>query len=399
VNSTEIEINFLTTSSIASKREGLIDHMQPKKILIAPDSFKGTLSSDQICEIISKSARDHFPDCKPISIPIADGGEGTVDSFLTCVGGKKRRLTVKGPFMEDVESFYGLLDNGYAVIEMAACAGLPLVEGRKDPLTSTTYGVGQLILDAINQDAKKIILGLGGSATNDGGCGAAAACGVKFYGANGQSFIPTGGTLADIRRIEAATLPTSQIEIRAMCDINNPMYGSQGAAYIFGPQKGADADDIVLLDEGLRHLDMIIKRDLGQHVADIPGAGAAGAMGAGMMAFFSATLQMGIEVVLDTVNFDDLLDNADLVITGEGSFDHQSLGGKAISGIARRAKKKSVPVIVITGGAEELPEAYDIGVTAIFTINRLPVDLSVSKSKSADNLKATIDNVFRLLNV
>ena len=371
--------------------------MQPKKILIAPDSFKGTLSSSQICEIVSQSALEHFPGCKTVSIPIADGGEGSVDSFLACVGGEKRRVIVKGPFMEDMESFYAMLDNGYAVIEMAACAGLPLVGGRKNPFTTTTYGVGQLILDAVNRGAKKIILGLGGSATNDGGCGAAAACGAQFYNANGQAFIPTGGTLADIHRIERGRLPIADVEITAMCDINNPMYGTQGAAYIFGPQKGASADDVVVLDKGLRHLDAMIQRDLGQNVADIPGAGAAGAMGAGMMAFFNATLKMGIEVVLDSVGFDHLLDGADLVITGEGSFDHQSLGGKAVIGIARRAKQKNVPVIVISGGAEVLPEAYDIGVTAVFTINRRPEDLSVSKGKSAENLSATVDNIFRLI--
>jgi len=373
--------------------------MKPKKILIAPDSFKGTLSSGQICEIVDRAIHKHFPGCKAISIPIADGGEGSVDSFLSCIGGEKKWVTVKGPYMEDMKSFYALLNNGYAIIEMAACAGLPLVGDQKNPLTSTTYGVGQLILDAVNQGANKIILGLGGSATNDGGCGAAAACGARFFSSDGQEFVPTGGTLKHISKIDLTNLHIPGIEITAMCDINNPMYGTRGAAYVFGPQKGADKDDIILLDNGLRCLDAVIQSDLGQQVADIPGAGAAGAMGAGMIAFFNATLQMGIEVVLDAVGFDSLLDDADLVITGEGSFDHQSLGGKAVSGIASRAKKKSVPVIVVTGGAEVLPEAYDIGVTAVFTINRLPEDLAVSKNKSADNLKATVENIFRLIDV
>ncbi|MCL2421595.1 MAG: glycerate kinase [Defluviitaleaceae bacterium] len=373
--------------------------MQPKKILIAPDSFKGTLSSAQICEIIAKAAHNRFPGCKIVSIPIADGGEGSVDSFLACAGGEKRWVTVKGPFMEDMKAFYAVLSNGCAVIEMAACAGLPLVGDNKNPFTASTYGVGQLILDAVNRGAKKIILGLGGSATNDGGCGAAAACGVQFIGVDGQNFIPTGGTLKDIQSIDLASLPAnlSGIEITAMCDINNPMHGTQGAAYIFGPQKGANADDVIILDNGLKHLEEGIKQCIGKDVANIPGAGAAGAMGAGMLAFFNATLKMGIEVVLDTVGFDSLLDDADLVITGEGSFDHQSLGGKAVMGIARRAKEKSTPVIVISGGAEELDQAYDMGVTAVFTINRRPEDLSVSKGKSAENLRATVDNVFRLI--
>jgi glycerate kinase len=260
-----------------------------KKVVLIPDSFKGTLNSKQICDIIGSKVKEHFPDCQVVSIPVADGGEGSVDCFLTALGGEKIHITAKNPYFEDMNSFYGLIDNGKtAVIEMAACAGLPLVEDRKDPRKTTTYGVGQLILDAANRGVKKIIVGLGGSSTNDGGCGAAAAVGIKFYNASGDEFVPTGGTLHEIERIDMSgkAKMLNDIEIITMCDIDNPMYGPTGAAYVFAPQKGADPEMVLLLDEGLKHLSKIIKRDLNKDLSKVPGSGAAGAMGAGMIAFF-----------------------------------------------------------------------------------------------------------------
>lgn len=369
------------------------------KIVIAPDSFKGTLSSSQICEIIARAAHTRFPDCEVVQIPIADGGEGSVDSFIAGIGGEKKRVVVKNPFMEDMEAFYGLVDEETAVVEMAACAGLPLAGERKDPLITTTYGVGQLMIEAVQAGAKKIIVGLGGSATNDGGCGAAAACGVKFFNKEGRDFVPTGGTLCEIDKINISGYDKrlASVEIIAMCDINNPMYGETGAAYIFGPQKGAGEDVVVRLDDGLRHLAWMLKRDLGIDVAAQPGAGAAGAMGAGMIAFFRASLRMGIDVVLDTVHFDKTIRGANFIITGEGSFDRQSLGGKAVCGIAARAKKANIPVLVIAGRADDLPEAYETGINSVFTINRAPEDFSTAQYKSAENLYATADNLFRLI--
>ena len=369
--------------------------MNPRKIIIAADSFKGTLTSAQVGGITAEVARQHFSDCEVINIPIADGGEGSVDCFLSCLNGDKKMLTVKGPLMKDMESFYAVLDNKTAVIEMAACAGLPLMGDKKDPFNASTYGVGQLINAAVQRGVNEIILGLGGSATNDGGCGAAAACGVKFYKSDGSVFIPTGGTLKYIEKIEPNIF--SAVKITAMCDIINPMHGESGAAYIFGPQKGASPKDVKILDEGLKHLDAVIARDLKKSVANVPGSGAAGAMGAGMLAFFNAELKAGIEVVLDTVGFDNLLEDADLVISGEGSFDNQSLGGKVVSGIAKRSKRRNVPLIVVAGGAQDLPGAYEIGVTAVFTINRLPESLKDSARKSSDNLRAEVDNIFRLI--
>lgn len=372
-----------------------------KKVVLIPDSFKGTLSSTQICGIIEQKVKEHFPKCEVVSIPVADGGEGSVDCFLSALGGEKVFVTVKNPYFEDMQSFYGILEDGKtAVIEMAACAGLPLVEDRKDPRKTTTYGVGQLILDAAKRGVKKIIVGLGGSSTNDGGCGAAAAVGVKFLNQRGEDFIPTGGTLHEIAKIDLAGKADvlRDIEIITMCDIDNPMYGPTGAAYVFGPQKGADPETVAFLDEGVKNLARVIKKDLGMDLSQVPGTGAAGAMGAGMMAFFDSKLQMGIETVLDTVNFSSVIADADLIFTGEGKMDTQSLRGKVVIGVAKRAKKQKVPVIVIAGGADEnIEEAYDMGVTAIFTINRLPEAFEKSRYKSAENLAFAMDNLLRLI--
>jgi len=300
-----------------------------------------------------------------------------------------------------MESFYGIIDDGnIAVIEMAACAGLPLVENRKNPKKTTTYGVGQLILAAAERGVKKIIVGLGGSSTNDGGCGAAAAIGVKFYNEKGSEFIPTGGTVHEITKIcmPCKNESLKGIEIITMCDIDNPMCGPTGAAHVFGPQKGANPEMVLFLDEGMKHLSEIIKKDLKKDLSEIPGTGAAGAMGAGMIAFFDSKLQMGIETVLDTVNFSSVISDADMIFTGEGKIDTQSLRGKVVIGVAKRAKKQGVPVIAVVGGADDgIDEAYDLGVTSIFPINRLPEAFETSRKKSVENMTFTADNILRLI--
>lgn len=372
------------------------------KFILIPDSFKGTLSSTQICEICHEKITKHFPGAEVVSIPVADGGEGSVDAFLAAVGGRHEHTTVKNPYFENMQSYYGLIDGGQtAVIEMASCAGLPLVEDRKNPLLTTTYGVGQQILTAAEKGVKKIIVGLGGSSTNDGGCGAAAAVGIKFYNQSGKEFIPTGGTLIDIAGIDFSgkSALLNGLEIITMCDIDNPMYGPAGASFVFGPQKGADADMVKELDKGIEHLSHILVRETGNDISQVPGTGAAGAMGAGMIAFFGSRLQMGIETVLDTVKFDELIRGADYIFTGEGKLDSQSLRGKVVIGIAQRAQKQQKPVIAIVGGAddEEIQSAYEMGVTAVFPINRLPQDFSVSREHSAENLGYTVDNILRLL--
>ncbi len=374
------------------------------KFLLIPDSFKGTLSSSKICWILKDEIAKIFPDADVISIPVADGGEGTVSAFLETVGGSLVHITVKGPFFEDVSCNYGILKDGTtAVIEMASCAGLPMVEGRKNPLKTTTYGVGEQILDAVSRGIKKIIIGLGGSCTNDAACGLAAALGIKFYDKDGQDFIPAGGTLSRIERIDYDALnPVLRgVEIVTMCDITNPMYGPFGAAYVFGPQKGADAAMVKELDDGLRHLGALLDSHAGYPVSTASGAGAAGAMGAGMLAFLRSKLLPGIQIVLDTVHFDSLVSDADYIFTGEGLLDGQSLCGKVISGIADRAALQKKRVIAIVGGVKdsEIQAVYGRGVSAVFTINRLPQDLSVSRAFCAENLRHTAADILRLIMV
>ena len=368
-----------------------------KKILIVPDSFKGTLTATEICETVKEKALKFF-DAQVITVPVADGGEGSVDCFLTALGGRRVNLKVKGPFFNTVEASYGVIGDT-AVIETASCASLSLAGDKKDPLITTTFGVGEQILHAAKNGLKKIIVGLGGSCTNDLGAGAACACGVKFIGKKGE-FIPTGGTLKDIESINLSGIEKSLygVKITAMCDVNNPPFGKFGAARIFAPQKGANEKSVELLDRGVKHACEIIKREYKTDLSELKGGGAAGAFATGLKAFFNAELKMGIEVVLDTVKFDELLDGADMVITGEGKLDLQSVRGKVISGITKRCTKKGVPVIAIVGGAEgDMEEVYKSGVSAVFTINRLPQDLSVSKNYSKENLSKTAEDIFRLI--
>lgn len=359
------------------------------------------MSSNEICEVMKSCILSWRPECDTVSIPVADGGEGSVDAFLAAAGGEKIWLEVAGPRFKPMRTFYGMLGDGKtAVIEMAACAGLPLMAGCGSPGQTTTYGVGQLILAAAEKGAKRLIVGLGGSATNDGGCGAACAVGVKFLDESGREFVPVGDTLQNIDRIDMAGKNEllNDVEITTMCDIDNPMFGETGAAYVFGPQKGADAEMVERLDDGLRHLNDVIKRDLGRDLSSLPGGGAAGAMGAGMAAFFDAALKMGIETVLDVVAFDDIVADADIVFTGEGMLDSQSLRGKVVIGVAHRAVKSGKPVIAVVGGSElESERFYKEGIKAIFTINRLPQDLSISREHSRENLAFTMQNILRLL--
>ena len=372
-----------------------------EKFIVIPDSFKGTLSSTTICDVIAQGIRCYYPNSDIYAIPVADGGEGSVCCFLNALGGREIEASVNGPYLTPCQSFYGILADGKtAVIEMAAASGLPMVEGNKNPALTSTYGVGELIMHALDKGAKKIIMGLGGSCTNDFGCGCACACGVKFFDKDGKTFIPTGGTLKDIVKIDLSGIDArlKDVEIITMCDIDNPPFGEFGAARVFAPQKGADEQMVEMLDEGVKHVCAVVKNDLGIDLSNQKGGGAAGAMGAGMVAFFNSKLQMGIDVVLDTVKFDHIAKGAKAVFTGEGKIDSQSLGGKVVIGVARRAKELGVPVIAIVGGAEgDMAKAYEEGVTSIFTINRLPQDLSVSKAYSKQNLAFTTENILRLL--
>lgn len=372
-----------------------------EKILLVPDSFKGTLSSRQVCQVMAGQLRRFFPQAQVKSIPVADGGEGSVEAFLAAAGGERRMLTVTGPFGEPVEAFYGILGDGRtAVIEMAACAGLPLAEGRLNPERATTYGVGELLLAAKEAGCTKAILGLGGSCTNDGGVGAAAALGAKFTRADGAAFVPSGGTLGEIAALDVS--PVAQalqgMELTAMCDIDNPLYGEAGAAAVFAPQKGADAAMVARLDAGLRHLGQVAARCLGRDFSHLPGAGAAGGLGFGMAAFCGAQLRMGIDAVLDAVGFDSLLPGTDVVFTGEGKIDSQSARGKVVSGVAARCRKAGVPVVAVVGQiGQGFEEMYQQGLTAVFSINRAAQPFAESRFHAGENLALTMENIARLL--
>ena len=374
-----------------------------QNFILVPDSFKGTLSAIEVCNIMKSSIKNLYKDANIISVPVADGGEGTVDAFLYALGGEKKSVWVSDAFNEQkILAHYAMLKDDIAVIEMATCAGLPLVKNRLEPDKTTTFGVGELIIDAVNSGAKKIILGLGGSATNDGGCGMAAALGVKFKDEQDQKFIPTGGTLSKIYKIDMNNIYSKikDVEFISMCDVDNPLCGRLGASAVFAPQKGADEDMVKLLDEGLAHLAKIIKRDLHIEVKDIKGAGAAGGLGAGSIAFLQSKLTKGIDVILDTINFDELVSKADIVFTGEGKFDSQSLHGKVVMGVANRSQKYKTPVIVVTGAiGENIQEAYNKGITAIFSINKEPMEFSKSALKSKENMILTMENILRLLKI
>lgn len=371
-----------------------------RKIILAPDSFKGTMSSQEICGILAQEIHRVWPQAQVVSIPVADGGEGSVDAFLAAVGGEKIAVPCKGPHWEDIQGFYGLLPDGTAVVEMAAAAGLPLAGQRLCPDQTTTYGVGQLVRTAVRGGAKRLIVGLGGSATNDGGAGMAAALGVRFFRADGEPYIPTGGTLDQLARVDRSGLEPAlaDVELTAMCDIDNPLCGPTGASAVFGPQKGAGPDMVPVLDRNLGHLAGIMAVSLGRDLRDMPGAGAAGGLGFGVAAFFGGRLQMGIETVLDVVGFDRLLEGAWLVITGEGCIDGQSLRGKVVSGVARRAKAADVPVIAMVGDiGEGAGGLYEQGVTGIFSINRAAIPFSQARTRSREDLRSAAADLFRLL--
>ena len=370
------------------------------KYVLIPDSFKGTLSSEDICRIASEEILRLEPEAEICAIPVADGGEGTVDAFLAAVGGTRAEVPCTGPCGQEVMGFYGLLPDGTAVVEMAAAAGLPLAGACRDPEKTTTYGVGQLMAHALSRGAKRLVLGLGGSATNDGGCGAAAALGAEFLDAEGRAFVPTGGTLTQIAHIRMKGLRETMAgaEVTVMCDIDNPLCGPAGAAAVFGPQKGADAAMVARMDAGLRHLAETLEKDVGMEVLTLAGGGSAGGFGAGAAAFFGGQLRMGIDVVLDLTDFDRKCRGASLVITGEGHLDSQSLRGKTVVGVARRARALGVPAAALVGGCETALDAvYAEGVSGVFPIHPALCTWPQAAARSEEDLRFTVGNLLRFM--
>ncbi|HOO25127.1 MAG TPA: glycerate kinase [Clostridiales bacterium] len=365
--------------------------------LIAPDSFKGTLSSAEVCDIIAEAILSRIPDAKITKLPVADGGEGMAAALMSSVGGDWVGAEVTGVFGEPMQAEYALLSNGFAAIDMSACAGLPLAGSKKNPALTTTQGVGELILHALGRGVKNIILGLGGSATNDCGIGMAHAFGYRFFDSDNNEPKPVGGNMSTFVKIKKPdTFP--KFHLTAACDVDNPLYGPQGAAYVFAPQKGADETMVKDLDAGLRNMAKLIKNDLGTDVADLPGAGAAGGMGAGVVAFLAGELRSGIDLVLDAANYDEKLEEADYVITGEGRMDAQSLHGKVPAGVAKRAYEKGKKVIAINGSlGEGAQEMMKVGISSIYAAVEAPKSMEeIIKTCREDLFNVTLKAVDEL---
>ncbi|AYF04379.1 MULTISPECIES: glycerate kinase [Bacillus] len=368
------------------------------KVVIASDSYKESLKAIEVCEAIERGFRAIFPKAEYVKIPIGDGGEGTVDSLVDATGGRIISLHVTGPLRERVQAFYGMSkDKKTAFIEMAAASGLQHVPVKKrNPLITTTKGTGELILHALDEGAKHIILGLGGSATNDGGAGMLSALGVRFIDEKGEVIEPSGGTLHTIVAIDFSRLDSrlTNIKIEAACDVDNPLVGISGASFVFGRQKGANAEMMKELDENLKHYANIFKQYLSCDVSKIPGAGAAGGMGAAVIAVLKGSLRRGIEIVLDYTNFDKHIEGADLIITGEGRIDEQTAYGKAPVGVAERAKYFLIPVIAIGGSVSpNYPAVHEKGIDAVFSITASPMTLEEAYKVAEENIEMTAKNI------
>lgn len=369
------------------------------QIIVAIDSFKGSLSSMEACRIVGKAMENAWD--KVTVIPIADGGEGTAEAFYTALGGNWHYKSVTGPNGQPVRAGFVILPDGTAVIEMAKASGI-MQAIDLNPWNTTTFGTGELMLEALNCGCRRLILGIGGSATNDGGIGMAAALGAKFYDGNGKEISLTGGGIAELTDIELTNIDPrlKETEIIVACDVTNPFYGPKGASYVYGPQKGADPAMVKLLDANLKHLAEIIYNKTGIDLQKLPGSGAAGGLGGGLVAFAGGRLKSGIELLLQVVEFEKLLQTADLVITGEGAFDYQSLCGKVVSGIAEMAKAAGVPVIMLTGAVMVDKEVYqDMGITAAFSINTRSLSLKEAKKNAAKNLEDVAANLAALWNL
>lgn len=343
------------------------------KIVIAPDSFKESLSALKVADAIEKGFKRHFPDAEYLKIPMADGGEGTVQSLVDATEGEIIRKKVTGPLGEPVEAFFGILGNKTtAVIEMAAASGLQFVPAEKrNPLITSTRGTGELIAAALDYGVNHIIIGIGGSATNDGGAGMAKALGVHFLDRNGNEIGEGGGSLGDLMSIDLADIDPrlKDIKIEVACDVDNPLTGKSGASAIFGPQKGATPEMVAQLDMNLGHFADIIDCDLGKKIRDVSGSGAAGGLGGGLLAFLNAELKRGVDIVIEATRLSQFVQDADLVITGEGKIDGQTIYGKTPIGVAKTAKRFGAPVVGIAGNiANDSDIVHDYGIDAVFSI-------------------------------
>ncbi len=375
------------------------------RIILAPDSFKGSLTASQVAASMARGIKKILPQAQTIKMPLSDGGEGLVDALVGATGGEILWERVTGPLGDSVQACWGLLgnvkDGKTGVIEMAAASGLMLVPPeRRNPMLTTTFGTGELIRAALKRGCTRLIIGIGGSATNDGGMGMAQALGIRFLDGQGGNLPFGGGHLTQLARIDTGGLePALQhVSVLAACDVDNPLTGPQGASAVYGPQKGADSNMVRYLDSGLKHFADVIAKDLGIGVEHTPGAGAAGGLGAGLMAFLGAKLTPGIELVMDLVGLEKELANCDLVFTGEGRLDAQSAFGKVPVGVARRARNHGIPVIALAGSVAKAAETlHHEGITAYFSITNAPIPLEEAMQKAAENIELTIQEIMRTI--
>lgn len=373
------------------------------KFVFAPDSFKGTLSSQEIISILTKKARQHFENIQTQGVLIADGGEGTIEAVEQMKGGSRKYLEVTGPLGEKVNAHYLRLNEKQVLIEMATASGITLIPYREgNALYTTSYGTGELIKDALLSGADDIIISIGGSATNDGGIGMLMALGVRFLDDKGKEMEPIGKNLLNIARIDTKSLNKriKMAKFTVMCDVTNPLVGQNGATYVFGPQKGANKEQLHLLESGMKNYAAKIKETFGIDVADLPGGGAAGGMGAALMAFCGAFLQSGIKTILELINFKDIIADADLIITGEGRIDGQSANGKVLDGIGRYAKERNIPVIALAGGmGDNAHLVYDCGIDSIMVTVNSPMSLEMALDNAEPLLEDCADRLFRFIKI
>lgn len=373
------------------------------KIAIACDSFKGSCSSMEVADSIERGFKRIYPDTKFFKIPIADGGEGTVNALVSWGKGRYESIKVLNPLGDEIDASYGIINGDTAIIEMAAASGLTLIAKDKlNPLITSTYGSGQLIKDAMERGLRKIYLGLGGSATNDAGLGMAQALGYSFRDSQGHEVEAGGGNLHKIVTIDDKKVHPllKETKIIALSDVDNPLYGKDGAAYIFAPQKGADSHMVEELDSNLKYFNSIIKEYLEEDIARTPGAGAAGGLGFGVMAFCKGQIRSGIDEILNIVKIDGFLEDSDLVFTGEGRIDGQTKYGKVPLGVAKRALKYNVPVIAIVGSAGEgYKENFDLGIDIILDIVNEPMTLDQAMDKAAELIENTGENAARIFKI
>lgn len=371
------------------------------KFLFASDSFKGTLSSKRTAELLAQAASEIFPGCEYSSIEVADGGEGTTDAVLSAVNGEKIAVSVHGPLWEEISAYYGKLDDRRAVMEMAAASGLPLVPSeQRDPRKTTSYGTGEMIADALGKGFRDISIAIGGSATNDGGIGCMRALGVRFLDENGQELSGCGADLAEIRSIDVSGLDprVKECKFTVMCDVTNPLCGEKGATHTFGKQKGGTPEILEELEKGMCNYRDILKNQFGVNMDEVPGAGAAGGLGAALMVFLNGTLKSGIETVLDLVEFDRKLEGVSLVVTGEGSTDWQSVFGKVMLGVGVHCRKAGIPAVAVVGsmgkGAEDI---FDYGIESILTTVNAVMPLDEALGRAEELYLQAARRMFRML--